>query len=1396
MNRIVALFSLCALCLVSACSEISEDNLLPQGENFSLKLSSTDIVFTARNEEVDYPTQELGITAERLSWEIVDIPEWLNLSSRSGKGSGKITLTAESYYNFEEDRTGSMRLVSKSGPIDYQKEIKISQKHLQPYTFLSSISFDADSKGDVKVLDIKTNTDWSLHTNEEWIKVSEISGSHGAYKINITVDESKMRQEREGSIKYSDYDSTQVIKIRHSPSTAAILLPNSFVFDSAGEEGKISLDATSNWTFKSVPSWIHLSQTAGSAGVYEIKITATANSSYDGRNAKFYYQDENELIEISVAQGACAQTTISPLSFEFASDGGRQTINLDTRTKWNFTNVPSWVHLSMSGGEGGTYTISISVDPNESYDSRTARFTYKDVNETKEISVVQSGCSVTELSPLTLNFSGNGESKVISLTTYTAWEISNIPDWISLSENSGEAGEFTISVTASANTSYNSRSASLTYIDSNERKRISLSQGGASKTTITPTTLSFIADGEPKTISIDTKTAWRIESVPEWVSLSASSGEAGKHTVTVTAKSNTSYNSRSATLTYTDANESKGISLSQSACQRTSITPAELEYTYSGGALNLSIDTKTSWTISDIPEWLSVSNISGVAGEHNISVTATANLTYNAKSGSLTYKDQNETKTIKVSQEACAATELTPNSLIFDRAGGEKNISLKTKTDWTITNIPDWLTVSRTSGIAGDYTITFKVNANESYEIKSANIVYKDGNEAIDISVVQNGSSHAELTPLSFDFGYEASSQVLSLKTDMDWQITEVPAWISLSQYSGSAGEFSINISVEENRHYTERQAILKYQDKGEIKAITITQESSPNTVEINGESATVYLKNHGVLDELLGDNKFKIKELTIVGEFNRLDRDCLRQMLGAPEYSIKGVLTSLNLKDAIVHNEGSTVGIDGEMISFSLLMQGYENCKNLETIILPDTITHIYGAFRGCTNLKNIGWGEFIKIICDNSFSECVNLSGNIILPTSVVKIGYHAFYGCTGITGVTFSDNLEYIGEGAFYECEFSGNLTIPDNVKTIGRSAFQNCTGITSVSIGENVEVIGDDAFNGCSLRGELIIPDKVTKIGNNAFYNNTGITSIKIGSNVEYLSGFNGCNLRGHIEIPTSVKIIGDNAFQNCAGITSIAIGENVETIGGAAFSGCSLRGELIIPDNVKTIGGSAFQNCIGLTKVRFGANLETIGDWSFNGCENLSGELIIPDKVKYIGAWTFRLCRNLTSLKLGSSVREIKDAAFHGCTGLSGELRIPSSVVLLDNAAFSSCTNLSSIVIEEGVANIGNVAFEHCTGLTGELVIPDSVMTIGEYSFNDITVSSVVLGSNVIVLKKGAFNDCRNLTEVKSKADIPPTIGADCWRNVPATAELLVPASSLSDYQSSDWANWFTNISAY
>ena len=107
-------------------------------------------------------------------------------------------------------------------------------------------------------------------------------------------------------------------------------------------------------------------------------------------------------------------------------------------------------------------------------------------------------------------------------------------------------------------------------------------------------------------------------------------------------------------------------------------------------------------------------------------------------------------------------------------------------------------------------------------------------------------------------------------------------------------------------------------------------------------------------------------------------------------------------------------------------------------------------------------------------AFNNCFNLT-SIVIPDSVTSIEGYAFCNCTNLTSVRIGSGVTSIGDYAFAFCYDLTSITIPDSVTSIGDSAFDNCTGLSEITCNAiTAPSIQSYTFNGVKENGILKVP----------------------------------------------------------------------------------------------------------------------------------------------------------------------------------------------------------------------------------------------------------------------------------------------------------------------------------
>ncbi|NLA33943.1 MAG: leucine-rich repeat protein, partial [Tenericutes bacterium] len=297
--------------------------------------------------------------------------------------------------------------------------------------------------------------------------------------------------------------------------------------------------------------------------------------------------------------------------------------------------------------------------------------------------------------------------------------------------------------------------------------------------------------------------------------------------------------------------------------------------------------------------------------------------------------------------------------------------------------------------------------------------------------------------------------------------------------------------------------------------------------------------------------------------------------------------LTELYSTDEMINKNAYTINIpsvvEGKTITeigpnifsgmdFSKTIQGehplIESNMRIKDVNIPegikkiDTIANSYveipytGSFVYAVNLRTVVLPSTLIEIGDSSFNMTY-LTGDIVIPKSVVKVGHAAFMHLNNISNIIFegaedgTSQLKYIGNVAF-AAAFEPNIStldviIPASVEYIMGWAFanNNVTSITFLGAEDGtsqLKEIGEAGFQDNSIES-LLFPTSLEVIRTKAFYKNPLNSFTIAGTSIDgsgndtsslwgiYEDAFTDAELDSKIYLPSSLTYLGSTIF-NC------------------------------------------------------------------------------------------------------------------------------------------------------------------------------------------------------------------------------------------------------------------------
>ncbi|EDY83457.1 Fibronectin type III domain protein [Verrucomicrobiia bacterium DG1235] len=291
------------------------------------------------------------------------------------------------------------------------------------------------------------------------------------------------------------------------------------------------------------------------------------------------------------------------------------------------------------------------------------------------------------------------------------------------------------------------------------------------------------------------------------------------------------------------------------------VSPSRSEADADGGTVLVSIESNVDWSADEGSDWVSITSGQSGSGYGSIVLSLEANSSFESRFAELTINSN--THTIEQSG-AVPVLELDASQSRFDSVGASATVAVTSNTDWVTSVSEDWIILSGTTSGNGDGDIGFIVEANETSDIRTADILVNDIAVTItqDPPVVPDDVLEAEAVVSRFSS--EGGSSSVSITGNVYWSASVSEDWISLAEVTSANGDGSVAFSVAAYEGEAIRTTDILVNDV----AVTITQDPpvrsdvlDPEWVGVTVGALGAALEWSDLSDDELG---FRIRRSTV----------------------------------------------------------------------------------------------------------------------------------------------------------------------------------------------------------------------------------------------------------------------------------------------------------------------------------------------------------------------------------------------------------------------------------------------------------------------------------------------------------------------------------------------------
>lgn len=495
-------------------------------------------------------------------------------------------------------------------------------------------------------------------------------------------------------------------------------------------------------------------------------------------------------------------------SLSFDAQPSTQKLNIESeQTEWKIDIPVDWLSVNPTSGSNSAMVDFTTQLNNSADESRvcvaTVASNVSDWSRSFPITITQGKNSpYITLSENSIVCSAVKQTMAVAISTNTEYAIDNAgsawlhivsstPNEVQLSIDENNTAEERNAIITLRAKSYNGVSATF-----NIRQKIA-------NISSTKETLNYGHPASSQTIEIESEASW-VASATSWLSVSPTSGNAGKTEVTISVPKNASVNGRNGSV-YFKITEKNNIEVPVTQEGVTlNVLPSNVSFTSFAGNKSLTITSNNKWTITSKPEWVNVDKTSG-EGDAAIKMSTAENNTTSERNGEIIISTDDGviSKTINVKQEA-KTVDYGDASLDFNYSAGSQSISFTTDGNWSLTKSAEWFSVDKTSG-SGSTTLNITVKENNTTAKRDGVISLQIAGKPFTITIHQD-CKYVTLSSTAFTFPADAGNTKVSVGSNTQWnaKVTEGSEWLSITPTSG-ANNADLTIKATENKTVSNR---------------------------------------------------------------------------------------------------------------------------------------------------------------------------------------------------------------------------------------------------------------------------------------------------------------------------------------------------------------------------------------------------------------------------------------------------------------------------------------------------------------------------------------------------------------------------------------------------------------
>jgi hypothetical protein len=455
--------------------------------------------------------------------------------------------------------------------------------------------------------------------------------------------------------------------------------------------------------------------------------------------------------------------------------------------------------------------------------------------------VILSGCTQETVlqvaAPTETLESAAGSQTLLNITANRAWTASSNVSWLNISPSTGSAGTVSVQGTYSENPEVASRVATITVTCQDVTQQYKFTQVGSGIDILQENVTFLSSSGSTQTVTINASDSWTVtvsdtKQTVSWLSVSPTSGTAGKCDVKITVtQNNTEFDERNAYLIFKVGAKSKTMTVTQKQLNAIILQKDRIEMGPAGGSFSLAVQSNVDYSVVIPSEsnWISRTTTKGLTTS-----TETFSVSPGSEEGSreglVIFKSASSgiSDTLTVFQGQFDRLFLDGDTLDVVSAGGivEVNVRANIQYQATLIGASDWLKIVQTKAMRED-KIYLQASPNDTYSERTAVLRLSGGTVSDDIVIRQFQNNSLSLSVHSVQLSVSGGTFDVEVSSNVkySWRILGDVQWLR-NVAAKSLSKDNYTFEAYENTGYADRSAriIFKADDLSVADTLVVNQ--------------------------------------------------------------------------------------------------------------------------------------------------------------------------------------------------------------------------------------------------------------------------------------------------------------------------------------------------------------------------------------------------------------------------------------------------------------------------------------------------------------------------------------------------------------------------------------------